>query len=100
LWSFRVFGGRDLDRTTCLAFDLAFAFAAMNPGPTPWSLEVMEEMRDEGLRATDCAFSGAKGAKDRLASDSFAFVVALALFSFLHTRTRIRVPGYHARNND
>jgi hypothetical protein len=53
-------------------------------------------MRCEGLRVTDCAFSGAKEAEDRLASDSFAF----ALFPISHTRTRSRVLGSHAMNND
>jgi hypothetical protein len=34
----------------------AFAFAFTSPGPASWSLEVMERLRDEGLRVTDCAF--------------------------------------------
>lgn len=79
-----------------LCFCFRFSFVAMNPGPTSRSLEVMEDMRYEGLRVTDCAFSGAKGAEDRLASDSFAF----ALFPTSHTRTHGRVRGSLAMNND
>jgi hypothetical protein len=73
----------------------------MDPGSASWSLEIMEDMRDEGPKVTDCAFSGAKGAEDGLASDSFVFVMAFALFLFSLTRQNSQQsPVSDARNND